>query len=300
MKRTLYIFLFVLGAGLLRLGSLQAQHYIGPSVGADFVQTIDRLPQTTARLAGGGEIGVAYEWREAHFLLRTGVSYSLQCPSLALDSQWLEQEMLDTRGVPFTYRGRIYQRTDRFYTHQLTVPFMVGGTWRGVYFLCGLKLSVALGASARQDALLYTAGDYQGRYYDWFEDMPNHGYHDGEPVTSSHRISLNRFDLRVAAEVGYTFKLNPYTRFRPSSRLRVGVFAEYGLLNLLTGESSAPRTTADWTQYLRVNMTHVYASDESNGSRSNLLVYGIRMTVLFPVSNSRRQAKRCSCVYYEN
>lgn len=281
---------------LFHFTSLQAQSYLGPSVGGNFVQTTDKLPQTKTRLGGGGEIGLAYEWQKEYLLLRTGVFYSLQCPSLAVDSQWLEQEMLDTRGMRFTYRGLLYQRTDRLYTHQLTVPFMVGGTWRGVYLLGGLKLSVALAATARQDALLYTAGDYQGRYYDWFENMPNHGYHDAEPVSSSHAINLNRFDLRLAAELGYAFVLNPYTGLKPSPLLRVGLFAEYGMLNFLSSESTLPRTTPDWSQYLHVNMTHIYASEESAASRANLLSYGIRLTLLFPTSNAPQPSNKCLCL----
>lgn len=295
---TRHIRLLTVVFALFHFTSLQAQSYLGPSVGGNFVQTTDKLPQTKTRLGGGGEIGLAYEWQKEHFLLRTGVSYSLQCPSLAVDSQWLEHEMLDTRGMRFTYRGLLYQRTDRLYTHQLTVPFMVGGTWKGVYLLGGLKLSVALAATARQDALLYTAGDYQGRYYEWFENMPNHGYHAGEPVSSSHGLSLNRIDLRLAAEFGYTFTLTPAARLRPSSLLRVGLFAEYGLLNMLTAGNSAPRTSSDWTQYLRVDMRHIYASNESNASRANLLVYGMRLTVLLPVSNTPQRSRRCPCVYY--
>ena len=128
--------------------------------------------------------------------------------------------------------------------------------------------------------------------------MPNHGYHDGEPVSSTHGVSLKRFDLRVAAEFGYTFTLQPHARLRPSSLLRVGLFAEYSLLNLHPSDNTAQRTTADWTQYLQVDMTHIYASEESNASRVNLLVYGIRLTALLPVSGTARRARRCSCVYY--
>ena len=281
---------------IFHLSPLSAQSYIGPSVSGNFVQTIDRLPQTQARLSGGGEVGVAYEWQKERLLIHTGIAYSLQCPSLAVDSQWLEQDMLDTRGVPVTYRGLLNDRTDRMTMHQLTVPFMVGGTWHGVYLLGGLKLSVALATTAKQNASLYTAGDYQGRYYDWFENMPNHGYHDGEPVSSSRAISLNRFDLRLAAELGYTFVLNPYTGLKPSPLLRVGLFAEYGMLNFLSSGSTGPRTTADWSQYLHVNMTHIYASEESTGSRANLLSYGIRLTLLFPTYNAPQQSNKCLCL----
>lgn len=281
---------------IFHFSPLQAQSYVGPSIGGNLALTTDDLRQTQVRVGGGGEVGFAYEWQREHLLIHTGVGYSLQCPSLAVDSQWLEQEMLDTRGVAVTYRGLLNQRTDRLLMHQLTVPFMVGGTWRGVYVLVGAKLSVALAATARQDAQLYTAGDYQGRYYDWFEDMPNHGYHDFEPVQSRHEMAVNRFDLRLAAELGYTFVLNPYTGLKPSPLLRVGLFAEYGMLNFLSSESTLPRTTADWRQYLHVNMTHIYASEESAGSRANLLSYGIRLTLLFPTSNAPQPSNKCLCL----
>jgi len=274
---------------------LAAQSFVGPTIGGNMVQTVDDLRSTHALLSGGGEAGFAYEWQREHLLVRTGVGYSFQCPSLKLDSQWLEQDMLDTRGVPVVYRGLLDARTDRLFMHQLTIPLMVGGTWYGAYVLVGLKMSVALGTSARQDAALCTAGDYQGRYYEWFEDMPNHGYHDFEPVQTRHAVTLNRFDLRLAAELGYTFQLNPYSNRHPSPLLRAGLFAEYGIFNLHTRNSTDPRTTADWTQYLQVSMTHIYSSEESNTSRAHLFLAGLRFTLLFPVTDGPSTKVFCHC-----
>ena len=227
-----------------------AQHFVGPAFSGGLVQTVDDMPQTKARLSGGGEIGVAYQYQHGHLLLHMGLSYTLQCPVQSVDSQWLNQNMIDTRGVAVTYRGLLANRTDQLFLHQLSLPFMVGGSWSGFYLLAGLKFSVAMAAQARETAALRTAGDYNGRYYEWFEDMPNHGYHDFEPVRSNQPLMLNRFDLRLAAELGYTFRLNirsshynplmnPHSAFAPAPLLRVGLFAEYGVINMLAG-SSAP------------------------------------------------------------
>ena len=209
---------------------------------------------------------------------------------------------------------------------------MIGGNWSGVYLLAGLKFSVALSAQARETAALRTAGDYNGRYYEWFEDMPNHGYHDFEPVRSSQNLplssgassspsssaaslsasssgALNRFDLRLAAELGYTFRLNihpthynprlnPHSAFAPAPLLRLGLFAEYGMINMLSSAAASsglpPRTTADWSQYLSVSLTHIYASDEAAKARANLFFFGVRLTLLFPVATSPDQYK-CRC-----
>ena len=346
-----------------------AQHYVGPVFSGGLVQTVDDMPETQSRISGGGEIGVAYQYQHRHLLLHTGLNYTLQCPVQSVDSQWLSHSMIDTRGVAVTYRGLLANRSDQLFLHQLSIPFMIGGNWSGVYLLAGLKFSVALSAQARETAGLRTAGDYNGRYYEWFEDMPNHGYHDFEPVSSCQNLplstsasansfsnsasansfsnsasansfsnsaaanslsstlgALSRFDLRLAAELGYTFRLNihpshynprmnPHSAFAPAPLLRVGVFAEYGMINMLSGSSSLPspaplpssplgggqeghpRTTTDWSQYLSVSMNHIYASDEAAKARANMLFFGIRITLLFPVATPADQFK-CRCTGY--
>ena len=343
-----------------------AQHYVGPVFSGGLAQTVDDMRQTQSRISGGGEIGVAYQYQHGHLLLHTGLNYTLQCPVQSVDSQWLSHSMIDTRGVAVTYRGLLANRADQLFLHQLSIPFMIGGSWSGVYLLAGLKFSVALAAQARETAGLRTAGDYNGRYYEWFEDMPNHGYHDFEPVSSCQNLplstsasansfsnsaaanslsstlgALSRFDLRLAAELGYTFRLNihpshynprmnPYSAFAPAPLLRVGVFAEYGVINMISGSSSLsssaplpsspsrgeelrsigcpadirrtnqeghPRTTADWSQYLSVSMNHIYASDEAAKARANMLFFGVRLTLLFPVATPADQFK-CRCTGY--
>ena len=272
-----------------------AQHFVGPVLSGGVVQTIDNLPQTHTRLSGGGAIGVAYHYQRGHFLLSAGLDYSLQCPALAVDSQWLAADMIDTRGLPFIYRGLLADRSDRLFMHRLTIPLMAGANWSGVYLLAGLRLSVALAARARVTAALRTAGDYRGRYYEWFEDMPNHGYHDSEPVSSAHSAALRRFDLNLAAEAGYTIRLNTNAGRGTSPLMRIGLFAEYGLFNLIAG-TSAKAVTADWSQYLTVTMNHLYTSDKVSNARANLLTYGIRITVLFPLSKVPAEQYQCRCL----
>lgn len=306
-----------------------AQHYVGPVFSGGLVQTVDDMRQTQSRISGGGEIGVAYQYQHGHLLLHIGLNYTLQCPVQSVDSQWLSHSMIDTRGVAVTYRGLLANRADQLFLHQLSIPFMIGGNWSGFYLLAGLKFSVALSAQARETAALRTAGDYNGRYYEWFEDMPNHGYHNFEPVRSYQNLMLNRFDLRLAAELGYTFRLNiqpthytprlnPHSAFAPAPLLRLGLFAEYGMINMLSSFSSPlggeelrsigcpvdirrtnqeghPRTTADWSQYLSVSLTHIYASEEAAKARANMLFFSVRLTLLFPVATSSDQYK-CRCL----
>lgn len=279
-------------------GTLRAQSYVGASLAGHVPLTLDRLDITRMQVGYGGEVGFVCEWQKGHFLLRTGVHYNISCPRLAVDSQLIEQDMIDTRDIPFTYRGTLASRTERITAGQIAVPFYVGAVWKGFYVLAGAKVGVNLHAKATQKAQLKTAGDYIDRYYEWLEGMPNHGFHEFEDVRSDHDMPLNLIDVRVGGEIGYTFRLSSSRDALTAPLLRVGAFAEYSVLDLRdsdTKQSLTPRTQTDWSQYLRVNMTHVYASSDAAGTPVNLLTCGLRLTLLFPISESHLPG-HCMCL----
>ena len=283
MRRLCYI-LLLCGAILLPLAT-QAQSAIGVSVAGDLAMTLDKVPSTQTQAGGGFEIGFVYQYQRSRFLLRTGLNYGLQSPRLTMASATFTQAMIDTRGVPFTYVGLLKNRTDRMTMHQLSLPLMFGGTWQGFYGLAGVKLCYTLATNATETALIKTAGDYGDRYYEWLEDMPNHGYHDFEQVASAQSMKINPLDIRLAAEIGYTYRI-----------LSFGLFVEGGLLNLRSKENSAlPVTTLDFTEYIRVNMNHVYATSLAGNSPAHFLSVGLRVTLLFPVAGHRKHYP-CHCI----
>ena len=277
--------------GLWTLLSLRAhaQSAIGVSVAGDVPMTLDKVATTRIKPSGGGEISFVYQLRRNHFLFQTGLGYSLQVPRLSIDSASFTQAMIDTRGVQFLYVGLLRNRTDRMMMHQLVLPLLVGGTWQNVYFLVGAKVCLNLETSAAETALLKTAGDYGDRYYEWLEDMPNHGYHDFEAISSKQRMRIKPYDLRLMAEIGYTYRI-----------VNIGLFAEGGLLNLRTNDTELPVTTLDYTEYLRVSMNHVYTTSLVGSSPAHFLSCGVRVTVLFPiagsVSSGRRKNYPCRCI----
>ena len=278
---------------------LTAQNYLGVAFAGHVPFTIDGLNLTTPQIGYGGELGLVYEWHRNHFVLQTGVQYSLLHPMVSVANQALEQDMIDTRGVRFTYRGSLDNRTDGIFFGQVAVPLYVGGIWNGVYAIAGVKVGYNLHAQAMQTAQLKTAGDYQGRYYDWFEDMPNHGYHDYLPTKYTHPISISKIDVRVGVELGYAFALSSaYGHTLPM--MKVGVFAEGGVLDMRNSQlrnSSTPRTQPDYSQYMSVQMTNIYASQEAAGFAAHLLTCGIRLTFLFPVSGSSSSYYPCRCLH---
>lgn len=281
---------------ILHLSPLSAQSYAGVSLAAHMPMVQDNSALTRSRTAFGGEIGGVYEWHSGLFMLQTGLNYNLLCPSMRVENTRLEQPMIDTRGVPFLYCGELKDRTDRMTLGQLTVPFSVGVAWKGWHLIAGLRLAVMLHADAQIKASLQTVGDYQGRYYDLFENMPNHGFHDFESVRSSHALTLNRVDVRLCAETGYTFALSP---FNPSCSplLRIAAFAEYGLMSMRDprlGSGAPAAVEPDYEHYMSLSMTHLYAAASGTLLSPHMLTFGLRIALLFPLPGSS-SSHHCNC-----
>ncbi|MBR1515743.1 MAG: hypothetical protein IJ621_03225 [Paludibacteraceae bacterium] len=132
--------------------------------------------------------------------------------------------------------------------------------------------------------------------------------------------------LMVSTSVGR----GKYRGARSSKRelkWRAGVFVEYGVRDL-TGSSvyrysgnsgsgnsngnsygngnsngnsisnaGVPMTEVDPTRYMAVTLHSVYSSREAVDTRLNQLSFGIRLTILFPLSSSRYSFRSCNCVY---
>lgn len=274
---------------------LRATHYLGFSLAAHFPLTLDLMDNTRNQPALGGEAGLVYEWHYSHLMIHTGLHFALQDPTVALDRQTIVQPMVDTRGMHFDYHGSLRGRIDQLLFTQIAVPLMVGATWNGLYGLIGPKLVMPLSAQAVIKAELQTEGDYLGRYYDWFVEMPNHGYHDYEPVKDRHRLTLNPLDLRLAAEVGYMGKVGTDARTQIGTLVRIGLFLEYGLFNMRGKPVAEASTIPAFDQYMYVRMTHPYAVEETATSPVHFLSFGLRLSVLFPLVSDPSSHRKCNC-----
>lgn len=284
----------------------KAQHYVGVSLDGHATQTVDNISFTSTRISGGLGAGFTYEYKRSHFLLRTGVSYVLQMPRMAVQDESFAQEMIDTENKPFIYQGEIKDRVDRLTIHQASVPLLVGGIWSGFYFLVGAQACYLISAQAHQTAFLHTAGDYYGRYYEWLEDMPNHGYNLSTPISTKHEASLYEWDVQWKAEIGYTIPFSASSTRYGVPILRIGLFADGSILSIRKNNYTSPTTTLDFTQYVNVTMNHVYTSSTAGSASARLINYGLRLTILFPVSASSRSHyssphnKRYPCHCYEH
>ncbi len=275
---------------LLILANVSAQHFVGGTLSGSAGYMTDNIDITHSRFGGGADLGFVYEYQRGAFILDIGLQASWSVVGQDIDSMDIDYNMVDTRGIPFSYLGRITERTDKMLRTEASVPILIGAEVNNVYVLGGAKVNMTLLGLTRQNARLYTAGDYLGRYYDLFENMPNHGFYDYTPIKSEGRITFLP-DVRLYGEIGG----NVNTRLQ--AKLRIGLFAEYSLLNVNKGGYEADMVIPDLSRYMYIDMTNVYASKTVGSSPLHNLSFGVRLTMLFNVGGqSYDKNSNCHCM----
>lgn len=273
---------------------LLAQSKFGVSLVGLVSYQFDNLAITHSQLNGGADIGGIYQLQKNNFLFQTGVNANYSTLSHRLDTMQLSKEMVDSEGIPFTYRGVVDNRVDRANEIELSVPVMVGFKVSSFYALVGAKFAYPLRATTYQTARLTSYGDYNGFFYEDFVDMPQHGFVKDQPQASRGEIEF-MYDVRVCAELGANWSLSKPTKrnSKEGPQLALGLFAEYGLLNVLKPAGNE-FVDVDYSQNMNVNMNHIYTTILAENAVVNNLRVGVRVALLFPIIKE----ERCVCINY--
>ena len=300
MRKTLAIILLSLSSTFI-----QAQHWLGGSVDADLNWQLDNIEITKAKPGGGGAIGAVYQFQYDHFTLETGINGTYSHSVVGVNDTLLHFDMIDTKGQQFIYNGYLKDRRDVSKNLSVNIPLMLGVELDYYYAIAGAKLSLNLLTRTQQTTLLSTTGDYD-IYYDPLVNMPNHGFHDFEKEQTNGKMKYKLLDVRVAAEIGTLF----YASDR-ASKYRIGLFAEYGVLNVREQPTEQSLLIPDLSEYMHCQMNHIYSSSYNSTSPVHNLSCGIRLTVLFYIDNTRgrtpysvyrrsvrRSSYPCRCLYY--
>lgn len=294
MKRIALVIVLTIG---WLFSAVQAQHFVGAMVDGAAAWQFDREENaelTTPKLGGGASVGGVYQLQYDKFLLQTGLGVSQVWLSQRLDSlPDIVQTMTDTEGYSFTYYGQLKNRVDNVMTTELMVPFMLGTKIRSFHVLVGAKFAATILGFTSQTAALTTWGDYGDRYYGPLEHMPQHGFYDGKEVITKDTMSF-RPDVRLCAELGWSWALTKEPVKIGAPILQVGAFVEYGILNPLKRMNNTSLLSEDfYNPYMDVKMNHVYTTMNREQTVINNLRVGVRVAVLFPVAEGRNPFCRC-------
>lgn len=270
-----------------------AQHYIGVGVSASSPFQLDQSDATKPLVGWGEGVTLRYEYRRGHFLLSIGAAVSGEHPRVSVADETFSARMKDTRepnGIEFDYLGHLKSRSDLSSSLWFHTPVMIGFETYPFYMMVGAQYSLFLTSWTHQTAQLAAAADYLGRYYDdYIDDMFTHGYHSYEPVSSKGQMKYKN-DIRLLVELGGTLKIGQ-NKNGLDQLLRIGAFAEVGLLNALDKPSTPTKTNWDVSQYMNVTMHHVYSAADANAGALRNVVVGVRATFLFPAGGQQDNDK---------
>lgn len=203
-------------------------------------------------------------------------------PRVGVADENFSAHMIDTRGIEFNYLGHLISRRDLSSSLWFHTPVMVGFETYPFYMLVGAQYSLFIASWTHQKGLMASAADYYGRYYDdYIDDMFTHGYHDYEPVSTKGQMRYKN-DIRLLVELGGTLPIGP-SKNGLDQLLRIGAFAEVGLLDVQDQPSAPDKTEWDVSQYMNVSMNHLYSAANANTGALRNIVVGVKVTCLFPV-----------------
>ncbi|MBQ6790999.1 MAG: hypothetical protein IJP76_06105 [Paludibacteraceae bacterium] len=269
-------------AVLLMASMAFAQHYIGVGASLSSPFQLDKSDATKPLFGWGEGVSLQYQFRRNHFLLSIGAAMSGEHPRVGVADENFSAHMIDTRGIEFNYLGHLISRRDLSSNLWFHTPVMVGFETYPFYMLVGAQYSLFIASWTHQKGLMASAADYYGRYYDdYIDDMFTHGYHDYEPVSTKGQMRYKN-DIRLLVELGGTLPIGP-SKNGLDQLLRIGAFAEVGLLDVLDQPSAPDKTEWDVSQYMNVSMNHLYSAANANTGALRNIVVGVKVTCLFPV-----------------
>lgn len=230
-------------------------------------------------------IGVGYRLFHNSFLFSAGIDGSYRFVTHSMADSRCQLDMIDTEGMPFKMDADATNGADVCHAVNLNIPILVGGEFQRFYFLVGPMLSVNLWGSTSAKAMLTTTGEYD-RYFDHFEDMPNH-YFSTVPLSSGTQSVSFQIDVLAHAEIGWRLgKFYSQTGAdvpKPKQRYYIALYADYGLLNIHRNVAKGDRLSYEETelQGLQFNLTPALLSTELKGAQLHQFSVGIKVTFLF-------------------
>lgn len=278
-------------------------HNIAVWGGAGYSGLVNNYPAATSGMGytgdfsnkfvggGGGMIGVGYEYKYKHFILSAGPEFRIFSSTDKLQF-----------GSPYDQPMSQYNQTKHYYLNdlrenqtigQIMVPIMFGGTFDMVYFKAGAKVGYTLLGNYHQKGLLTTTITDPMAYDPEWADIISRGAVTDAPFNVKGKNPYG-LDMAVSAEVGVNLdqllssdwqKANEQ-RDRPI-RMRVALFADYGVTSMNVGTSAPFATTTEDA----ISTTSLHQSEWATSSLNSLLV-GVKFTAMLQMNKEKKLQKK--------
>lgn len=274
-------------------------HYLSISFSGGYSAILEDYPDLSTIGSWGADFHIGYELQDHDIGFwfagsLTGLQY---LSSNATSSVHLfDERIIDTQGkdavMHYDITSPLQENVRLLY---YSIPLMLGWfSYNGFYCGAGCRLAINLGLGSTSSLQYRTYATYS-EYFDDFRDMPNHYYTDYTATNDNVQIS-SKVGFSVLCEVGYD-ALNLGRKARAKFHaLKIGAFAEYGLLPIIGSTGTEKICTINPNNASEVIPGSFYNSNSSSGHHTNSLYVGVRITYLYML-----YATRCPrCKYSVN
>ena len=241
---------------------------------------------------GGGMIGVGYEYKYKNFIMSVGPEFRIFSSTDKL-----------LFASPYDQPLSQYDQTKHYLFNdlrenqaigQIMVPILFGGTFDMVYFKAGAKVGYTILGNYHQKGLLTTTITDPMAYDPDWKDIASRGAYTDAAFDARGKNAYG-LDVAVSAEVGVNLdqllssdwqKANEQ-RAR-SIRMRVALFADYGVVNMNIGNSATAFAT---TTEDAIATTSLHQSEWATSSLNSLLV-GVKFTAMLQMNKEKKLKKK--------
>lgn len=253
---------------------------------------LDNMEQTKNAIGGGGAVGFGYELQHKRFLMDIGVEFQYAStftnlnPVMEGPINMIDDDPMNTPELR-RYNGyfNFVERQDISNIGTVNIPVLFGGKFNKFYFLVGAKVGLNLMTASHVKATTEHTGEYLA-FIDPFQNMPNHYFRMDEITSKSNPATFfGLLDVKGSLELGWAIG-DP----KKITNYRLGVFADYGILNVNTGVKNntfVTIPTGDDLQFQQVfeaiqnSTNHIYSTGLAQGKNVNTLFTGMKFTVWF-------------------
>lgn len=261
----------------------------------------------TAKSIGGagGGVGIGYQMQYKHFLLNTGLEYehynSLTRFYGANDEAFTKTfKMMPYPSMDYTYRFDDF--SDKSAVGYLQLPVLAGGEWGRWYFLAGPKLGLNVLGQSSTSAYM-TTSIVDNELIVPLTDMMNHALVNNQFEQGRKEKMSYGFDLTLAAEFGIyldewihkkTDDKKKERTFWDNLRYRVGIFADYGVLNIQSKKNvvdgrELPVLFNDPKQPLDVSMVPMLSIERAQSVRVNPFMVGVKLAIFYELPRKQKK-----------
>ena len=277
-------------------------HLVGLHLDGAWSAFVNNVPDLQMMPAGwSAGLGLDYSYHNGILLVQTGVALAWQDVGNAYENQVVTyNDLTDSQGTPFRLRYYMDNRTDYARTLYLQVPLLLGSYFYNCYFLIGPKLNLSLLGNTQTDLLVSTTADYARWIGEW-EEMDNHGLRKDVALTRNHERLQLGIDILASAELGFEWAFSNFGKrgYRRGNehdqRLRIGLFADFGILNICPSTSRDLYSFPDATRYdfATFDFNHTLATPVASGWQVHNVFAGLRLSYFFFGYQSKEKCLIC-------